>query len=121
MSGSKNYSSNINLDFDEWMNLARDNPDEFEAKRQEQIDLFFEKVPENRHSRLKGLQWQIDQTRKLSRSPMASCIKISTMMWESVDRLREQQYELVNTVTGKIERTTNKNKKSADIIDLRFS
>jgi hypothetical protein len=88
------------MDFDEWMILARKDPDEFEEKRREHIELFFENIPIDKHHRLKCLQWKIDQTRELSHSPMASCIKISNMMWDSVERLNECQHELVNITLG---------------------
>jgi len=101
MSSSKKNKNDSLLNFDEWMMLAKNYPDVFEVKRREHIDLFFESIPKNKQHRLKGLQWQIDQTRKLSRSPMASCIAISNMMWDSVQQLNECQYELVNTTLGR--------------------
>ncbi|MCK4587540.1 MAG: DUF3135 domain-containing protein [Gammaproteobacteria bacterium] len=97
MSNSKQTRNNVLLNFEEWMVLAKNNPDEFEEKRREHIELFINSASKNNQHRLRGLQWQIDQTRKLSRSPMASCIEISNMMWDSLDRLKEHQYELVNT------------------------
>jgi hypothetical protein len=79
------------LDFDEWANLARSNPAAFEAKRRQYIEAFINTVPEDKRQRLVGLQWQIDQARRLARSPMASCIAISNMMWQSLERLRQEQ------------------------------
>ncbi len=96
MSNTKQIRNNSRLDFDEWMNLAKNDPEEFEAKRLRKIETFFNAVPAERQQRLKGLQWQVDQARKLAHSPMASCIAISTMMLDSVGRLSEHQYELVN-------------------------
>ena len=97
MSNGKQTRNNFLQDFDEWMALAKNNPDEFEARRLRKIETFFNGVPAERQQRLKGLQWQVDQVRKLAHSPMASCIAISTMMLDSVSRLSEHQYELVNT------------------------
>lgn len=77
-------------DFDELLSLAKDNPAMFESKRLEYIELFFSKVPEEKQRRLRGLQWQIDQTRNLARTPMASCIYIMNMMRDSLNRLNEQ-------------------------------
>jgi hypothetical protein len=101
MSSSKKNKNDSLLNFDEWMMLAKNYPDVFEVKRREHIELFFESVSEDKHHRLKGLQWRIDQTRKLSHSPMASCIEISNMMWDSVQHLNECQYELVNIALGR--------------------
>jgi len=116
MSSSKKNKNDSLLNFDEWMMLAKNYPDVFEVKRREHIDLFFESIPKNKQHRLKGLQWQIDQTRKLSRSPMASCIAISNMMWDSVQQLNERQYELVNTTLGR--RLENDKPKPASAIVL---
>ena len=96
MSNGKQTGNNFLRDFDEWVNLAKNDPEEFEAKRLRKIETFFNSVPAERQQRLKGLQWQVDQARKLAHSPMASCIAISTMMLDSVSRLSEHQYELVN-------------------------
>ena len=118
MSNGKQTRNNFLQDFDEWMVLAKNNPGEFEAKRREHIELFIASVPIDKQHRLKGLQWQIDQTRKLSRSPMASCITISNMMWDSVDRLREHQYELVNITLGQDPKNNTPESVSAMILPL---
>ena len=107
------------LDFDEWMNLAKSDPEKFEIRRREHIESFFNNVPEERKPRLMSLQWRIDQTRKLSHSPMASCIAISNMMWDSVCRLNEQQYELVKLATGKKIKPIKNPPTTATILKLR--
>ena len=118
MDSDKHTSSTLSLDFDEWMNLAKNNPDEFEIKRRKHIESFFNNVPEDKQHRLKRLQWRIDQTRKLSRTPMASCIAISNMMWDSVNRLKDHQYELVNLATGQSDKLIKKNTASATILRM---
>ncbi len=118
MSNSKKIKNNFLLDFDEWMNLAKNDPEEFEAKRLRKIETFFNGVPAERQQRLKGLQWQVDQARKLAHSPMASCIAISTMMLDSVSRLSEHQYELVNITLGQKLRNDNPEPVSATIIPM---
>ena len=119
MSSSKTAEQNIPQDFDEWMMLAKSDPDQFEEKRRIKIESFFSNIPEEKLQRLRGLQWQIDQTRKLADNPMASCIAISNMMWESVNRLQEHQYELVNLATGAAPRAEKKKPVSAKILPLR--
>jgi len=118
MSSNKSAEHKIPRDFDEWMMLAKQDPDKFEEKRRKRIEAFFNNVPEEKLQRLRGLQWQIDQTRKLASSPMASCIAISNMMWDSVSRLQEQQYELVNLAKGTASRTEKKKLVSATILPL---
>jgi len=118
VSNRKQIKNHCLLDFDEWMVLAKNSPDEFEKKRREHIELFFENIPEEKQDRLKGLQWQIDQTRKLSRTPMASCIAISNMMWDSVQHLNECQYELVNTTLGRGSKNNEPKPASATILPM---
>lgn len=71
------------LDFDEWRILAISDPEGFEAMRRKVLQAAIERAPEKRRQRLQGLQWRIDQVRQRSASPMAACISLSDMMWES--------------------------------------
>ncbi len=103
------------FDFDEWVELAKNDPDAFEQKRQDAIGLLLENAPAKSKRRMQGLQWQIDQVRITSSTPMSSCIKISQMMWESavgesglVDNIEQlRQNKPAQTPAAK-----------ADIIDL---
>ncbi len=71
-------------DFEEWAELAVADPDAFEVRRSTVIEAFISSVPVERQPRLRGLQWRIDQIRRTARTPLASCIRISRMMWDSV-------------------------------------
>jgi len=66
-------------DFEELLDLAKNDPELFEAKRLEYIEHYFTKVPVEKQQRLRGLQWQIDQTRNLARTPMSSCLSLMDM------------------------------------------
>ena len=70
--------------FDEWASLARHDPREFETARQKVLQSLIESAPLTQRRRLEGLQWQIDRERERADNPMASCIKISSMMWDKV-------------------------------------
>lgn len=72
------------FDFDEWHQLANSDPDAFEQKRQKAINKIIQNAPQAKQKRLRCLQWRIDQTRRLSTTPLAACIKISKLMWNSV-------------------------------------
>lgn len=89
--------------FEELLTLAKDNPALFEAKRREYIEFFFTKVPTEKQRRLRGLQWQIDQARNLARTPMASCINIMNMMWDSLNRLNNEHQRLVKLTTADLD------------------
>jgi hypothetical protein len=77
-------SNQQQFDFNRWSSLASEDPNEFEIQRQKTIDTMIQMAPAAKRSRLRKLQWRIDQQRKLAGSPMAACIKLSNMMWESV-------------------------------------
>ncbi len=72
------------FNFDEWQRLAKQEPERFETLRKLAIEDLLEKSPVGIRQRMEGLQWQIDQYRKTAKTPIASCIKISSMMWDSV-------------------------------------
>jgi Protein of unknown function (DUF3135) len=95
------------VDFDELLALAKDDPATFESRREEYIESFLTSVSVEKQTRLRGLQWQIDQTRNLARTPMASCIAISNMMWDSLHQLGDQQREFVKLTTGQASQFIN--------------
>jgi len=72
------------FDFDEWASLAKANPHAFEARRQALIDNFLGQFPDPERRRLRGLQFRIDMERRRARTPMAACIRLSSMMWDSL-------------------------------------
>lgn len=72
------------IDFDAWSEMWRSDPEAFEAKRLETIEAAIESAPEANRERLRRLQWRIDQERRLARTPMAACLRISRMMWRAV-------------------------------------
>lgn len=117
-STQKQYTNHV--DFDEMRVLAETDPASFEAKREEYIESFLTSVPAEKQTRLRGLQWQIDQTRQLARTPMASCIAISNMMWDSLHQLNKQQRELVRLATGEKPQFVNLRPASKDATIIRF-
>ncbi len=72
------------VDFDQFSQLAKSNPDAFEAKRAELIEQVIQRMPAHKQHRMRCLQWKIDQVRKQAANPMAACIKLSEMMWDSL-------------------------------------
>jgi hypothetical protein len=72
------------VNFDAWVQLAREDPDRFESMRRQVVDHAIERAPPHRRERLRGLQWRIDRTRELAPNPMAACVSISQMMWDSL-------------------------------------
>lgn len=77
-------SKTTQIDFDEWAALANSSPDVFEARRRKIINDFIASAPASRQPHLRRLQWRIDGVRRRARTPLAACIRLSNMMWESV-------------------------------------
>lgn len=74
-------------DFEELRYLAETSPDKLEILRQKQVEAIINRAPEAYRRRLRGLQFQIDCQRKLHSTPLGSCVAISKMMHESLQRL----------------------------------
>lgn len=109
-------SVNTEFDFDEWVRLAKDDPDAYENKRTEMIQEVIDSTSPEVKRRMQGLQWQIDQIRSTSTNPMSSCLKISQMMWDKVigeDGLVDHMRQLSDPDQ------ILKPKKLATVIDIR--
>ena len=72
------------FDFDDWLALARDDPDGFEQRRKRRIDELIARANPAQRRRLRGLQFRIDMERRRARTPMAACVRIQTWMWDSL-------------------------------------
>jgi hypothetical protein len=82
-----------NFDFDEWLELSKTDPGSFENRRMESIEEFINSVPEDKQHRLRCLQWKIDRVREKMPTPLAACVAISDMMWDSLDKLNQIYHE----------------------------
>jgi len=83
-------------DFDTLKQLAEQNPKALEDLRQQFINDLINNASPDLQRRLRGLQFQIDAQRRIHKNPLAACIKLSEMMYDSFSELR---YAL-NDVTG---------------------
>lgn len=72
------------FDFDEWATLARNDPAGFESRRLALIENFLRQFPQSEQRRLRGLQFRIEMERRRARTPMAACLRLSSMMWDSL-------------------------------------
>lgn len=94
------------IDFDTWSEMARNDPQAFERMRLEAIEAVIASAPEYNRERLRRLQWRIDQERRLARTPMAACLRISRMMWRAVlgpGGLHDRFGELQGAFKGQVE------------------
>lgn len=76
--------SDKHFDFARWSKLASEDPERFEAERAVVIADLIDQAPDSTKRRMVGLQWQIDRMREQAPNPMAACVKMSKMMWDSV-------------------------------------
>lgn len=89
------------LDFDRWLELAKSDPATFEELRTQAIDAAIGRFAESRQSHLRRVQWRIDRIRERSGTPMAACIAISSMMWDSFHSLNSTYRHLYEQTNGK--------------------
>lgn len=52
--------------------------------RLEAIERCIADAPVENQDRLRRLQWRIDQERRRAGTPLAACIRVSRMMWQSL-------------------------------------
>ena len=70
--------------------LARDDPESFERLRRDLIDQLIGRAPDPIRRRLAGLQFRVDQVRRLAKSPLGAAVKVSSLMWSSFLRLNDE-------------------------------
>ncbi len=96
------------FDFDQWKEMAETNPEAFEFNRQRLIESVLAKA---KHSdRLKRLQWRIDVERQRSKTPISACLRLSSMMLDSV----YGEAGLADALSGK----AVKKDKMAKVVDI---
>jgi hypothetical protein len=75
-------------DFDVLATMAQTDPAGLEALRQRLCEELIASAPPHMQRRLRGLQFQIDAQRRLAKTPLQACLKISEMMHDSFAELR---------------------------------
>lgn len=72
------------FDFDRWSELARTDPEAFEIKRIKIIGATIAAAPQRNRQQLRQLQWKLDCIRDGSPNPLAACVRMQELLWESV-------------------------------------
>lgn len=67
--------------------LAQHHPEKLESLRQLWIERIIQSAPQQRRQRLRGLQFQIDAIRRGSKNPIHICVRLNTLMMDSLHRL----------------------------------
>jgi hypothetical protein len=110
------------FDFDTWAELARNDPEAFEARRRACIEAFIADAPQEHRRRLRGVQFRIDMERRRARNPMAACLRLSSMMWDALlgpNGLRERLDELLDTFAGRPRAVTQGQAPPAEVLPFR--
>lgn len=76
--------------FEKLMALAKTDPEKFERLRHRYTRELIRKVPAHLQPRLRGLQFEIDNRRRLAKNPLAACICISKMMHAAFQQLNNE-------------------------------
>jgi len=79
----------MEFDVDEWQRLAREDPREFERRRQAAIESLIGQAPPELRERLRALQCRIDLERRRAKTPLEATVRLQSMMWERFGQLRE--------------------------------
>ena len=105
------------FDFDEWAELNKKDPEAFEEKRVEWLTNCVIEAPQKYQKRLNGLMFHINTIRRLEKNPMQTCLKISSMMMDSLNDMRMFLNDLNAAVQGENE-ALQTNEMSADILQF---
>jgi hypothetical protein len=70
------------FDFNAWAKLARTAPDKFEQQRRDFVDNYISNSNGNVRL-LRGLQCRIDLERIRAGTPLKSCLRLTTLMWDA--------------------------------------
>ena len=72
------------FDFEQWSDLANNDPEGFEAHRSAVIEAAIERAPARTQARLRRLQWKLDQIRHTAPSPLAASLRMNQLLWDSL-------------------------------------
>lgn len=75
-------------EFDILVDLAENAPERLETLRRTMVEQVIEGADATQRRRLQGLQAQIDLIRRGSPNPLAACVRISSMMCDSLAEMR---------------------------------
>jgi hypothetical protein len=105
----------MEFDFNTWAKLAKEDPAEFERWREATLRAAIDAAPEEHRKRLEGLQFRLNLERAKAPTPLASCVRMNTLMWSGFHRLRKELMQIAEP--GRAEEATPRS--SAEVIPMR--
>lgn len=83
--------------FDEWRDLHDTDPQRFDLCRLKMLNDYIDSLPESSHARLRGLIFQMEGELRRSKSRLGHTLRLSSMMMELLDEMRQQLVRLCGT------------------------
>lgn len=81
------------FNFDEWMNLHKTDPEEFERRRAETVRAVIDSAPAELQLKLLQLQWKLDGIHR-THTPIGGLLKMQGMMWDSFLEMNSKLQDL---------------------------
>jgi hypothetical protein len=103
----------MEFDFDAWAKLAKEDPAEFERRREAMLRRTIEAAPSEHRQRLEGLQFQLNMERRRAGTPLGACVRLNSLMWAGFHRLRKELNDAASGIPD-----PSGGKRSAEIIPL---
>ena len=92
--------------FDEWRDLHDSDPQKFETCRLKVLDDLIDSAPEASKPRLRGLMFQMEGESRRSKSQLGYNLRLSSMMMEMLNEMREQLFLLYATDVKDLEKSS---------------
>jgi uncharacterized protein DUF3135 len=89
------------FDFEYWRSLHQNSPELFEQEREEWLTKLINDAPVNYRKRLSGIKFHIDTIRSTEKNPLQTCVKLSSMMMDSINDVRMFLDELGQIMKGR--------------------
>lgn len=86
------------FNFDEWAQLAKSDPAEFERHRKAVIADAIAAAPAAQQLKLHQLQWKLDAIRATN-TPLGALLKMQEMMWDSFLNMNDQLQAFAHVFT----------------------
>ena len=101
--------------FDEWRDLHESDPQRFDHYRLRMLNDYIDAAPEASQARLRGLMFKMEGESRRSKSQLGYNLRLSAMMMEMLDEMRQQLSLLYAADVAELERSLL-NPPSADVI-----
>ena len=93
----------MDFNFDEWAELAKSDPAEFEERRQQTLRVAVEQAPARHRRKLEGTLFRIEANRAKAKNPLHHAILAAQLMWASFEEMRASLNQVSGVGPGKRE------------------